>query len=258
MAKGVDRYPRIKPWGSVDEAHDEQSEEQICIKINLYSLIIMKGKKSKSTKKTYKRRAKRNYTRNYTTLSRGPNPIGQRFMTRLKYADTIQKTATTLMADQIFRLNSIFDPDLTNAGHQPYGHDQLVNLYNRYRVWKCAGTIEVVGTGQWVNTCLIANNNNTSFSNFTLAMESPFAISKSADLNGKTVYRFSYYLPKLNGCTRAEYKDDRFQSQVNTNPTEQMALHLCYQAGSSNTLIAINVSFMYYVEMFDPFELAQS
>lgn len=34
----------------------------------------------------------------------------------------------------LFRANSIFDPDYSGAGHQPYGHDQYQALYNHYSV----------------------------------------------------------------------------------------------------------------------------
>jgi len=39
-------------------------------------------------------------------------------------------------AEQSYRLNSLYDPDVTGGGHQPYGFDQVFALYNRYRVDK--------------------------------------------------------------------------------------------------------------------------
>lgn len=38
------------------------------------------------------------------------------------------------MANHVFNLGSIFDPDYTGVGHQPAFHDQWATLYNRYRV----------------------------------------------------------------------------------------------------------------------------
>jgi len=36
--------------------------------------------------------------------------------------------------EQGFRLNSLYDPDYVNVGHQPYMFDQMALIYTRYRV----------------------------------------------------------------------------------------------------------------------------
>lgn len=38
------------------------------------------------------------------------------------------------IASHVFRANSIYDPDFTGVGHQPYGHDTWQTLYNHYTV----------------------------------------------------------------------------------------------------------------------------
>lgn len=38
------------------------------------------------------------------------------------------------VTDQVYRLNSLFDPDETGVGHQPYGYDQITPLYRNYKV----------------------------------------------------------------------------------------------------------------------------
>lgn len=45
-------------------------------------------------------------------------------------------------APQIFRLNSIFDPDYTSTGHQPRGHDQWATIYDKYCVIGCKAIVE--------------------------------------------------------------------------------------------------------------------
>lgn len=55
----------------------------------------------------------------------------------LRYADIYSFTTGTagiFGTQQTIRLNSIFDPDLTGTGHQPYGHDTLATLFGNYRV----------------------------------------------------------------------------------------------------------------------------
>lgn len=58
-------------------------------------------------------------------------------LVKLRYADTF--TLTSLLGattSKAFRMNSIFDPDYTGAGHQPLYHDAWQALYNRYTVVK--------------------------------------------------------------------------------------------------------------------------
>lgn len=59
----------------------------------------------------------------------------QQIKVRMKYVDEFVLSSTAgSTATQTFRMNSIFDPDYTGVGHQPYGHDQWTPLYNKYTV----------------------------------------------------------------------------------------------------------------------------
>lgn len=50
-----------------------------------------------------------------------------------------------------FRCNSLFDPDVTGTGHQPYGFDTLASIYNHYQVMKSFITIEGVAASVGLN-----------------------------------------------------------------------------------------------------------
>lgn len=41
-------------------------------------------------------------------------------------------------SDNVFAMNGVYDPDITGTGHQPRLFDQLVGLYQRYRVIRSA------------------------------------------------------------------------------------------------------------------------
>lgn len=58
---------------------------------------------------------------------------------RLRYSATPVVTfdAPVGYGLQTYRANSIYDPDYTGVGHQPYGHDTLQSLYNHYVVDAC-------------------------------------------------------------------------------------------------------------------------
>jgi len=70
-------------------------------------------------------------------------PIAPRALVQMKYTDTtlpylpVPATAPTFL---FFNLNSIYKPNRTYAGHQPYGHDTFAQLYNRYRIYKVKWT----------------------------------------------------------------------------------------------------------------------
>jgi hypothetical protein len=47
-------------------------------------------------------------------------------------------------AMQQFRLNSVYDPNLNIAGHQPLGYDTWSVIYNYYKVLECNITVEII------------------------------------------------------------------------------------------------------------------
>jgi hypothetical protein len=63
------------------------------------------------------------------------------------YTDTVTLSSTSgALVQKQFRLNSLFDPDLTGTGHQPRYFDQLcggAGPYSKYRVTHCNVTLEV-------------------------------------------------------------------------------------------------------------------
>jgi len=53
----------------------------------------------------------------------------------MRYVDAGVLNASTTTGDiWNFRANSIFDPDQTGTGHQPYGHDTYATMWNHYTV----------------------------------------------------------------------------------------------------------------------------
>lgn len=87
----------------------------------------------------YKKRKPRmtNYAGRITKLnpSRGIFGFPDEVVTTLRYTDVIALTSTVnSVASNAFRMNSLFDPDSTGVGHQPYYFDQYAAVYNSYTV----------------------------------------------------------------------------------------------------------------------------
>jgi len=66
----------------------------------------------------------------------------------LRYADCVAMTSTSgSVALQQWAVNSLFDPDFTNTGHQPRGFDQLCSAtgpYIKYRVLRSRVKITII------------------------------------------------------------------------------------------------------------------
>lgn len=82
----------------------------------------------------------------------------------LRYEQAITLSGTPTSSAQVFRLNSLFDPDLTGAGHQPSQYDQVCALYTEYLVEHCNVEIELFNGGSAAARVVIAacETNNSS------------------------------------------------------------------------------------------------
>lgn len=87
---------------------------------------------------TYKRRSRMITSRGPRFSNLIPRPMfGTRRIIKLKYFDT-KAVAVSLSTDfqQVWRANSLQDPDVTGIGHQPMFHDDLSLYYKHYCVLK--------------------------------------------------------------------------------------------------------------------------
>lgn len=71
-------------------------------------------------------------------VPRGPNnPFPDSRIITMRYCESFSiDGGIGTPASYLFRANSIFDPNYSGTGHQPYGHDQIAALYNHYEVVK--------------------------------------------------------------------------------------------------------------------------
>jgi len=71
----------------------------------------------------------------YVPVAGPVNGFPEVLRTSLRYQDQYTLTSSSGSAAQwLFRLNSLFDPDLTGVGHQPLYFDQLSGIYQYYRI----------------------------------------------------------------------------------------------------------------------------
>lgn len=67
-------------------------------------------------------------------IGRYPHLFNDKYTVKLTYADVINHTIDYTTESQLFRPFSIFDPDYTNVGHQPFARDLWSSIYGYYCV----------------------------------------------------------------------------------------------------------------------------
>lgn len=187
-------------------------------------------------------------------------PIPARQICKMKYSEVI---TTDAAGNYAFNLNSVWDPNRTGAGHQPYGRDTLATLYNRYRVISCGWRIVAVSTVASAAYQVAAQPANEVLTppTFDEMKENPrtkygMAIqgARPCIISGKS------YLPALYGRTKSQMmSDDRYQAQVDASPAELAILNIKTATVAGDiTFQILNVLLEYTVEWFDPKHLVQS
>lgn len=214
----------------------------------------------RKTRRIRRRRSKRQAVSNFSV-----SPIPLQYKTRMKYVQTF-KILTASGSDyaiNTFRLNSIYDPDESGVGHQPYGYDTLEPLYNNYRVYKVHATIECVGSIGSDKPIIgfLPCAGLPTITNFSHLLELPKSKWKQLDDSTRKV-KGSYRMSSVIGVTPAQYKaDDLFLSSMGGNPAS--LAYLAVFAGMPTTITPdvdwyITITLIQYVEFLVPKLQAQS
>jgi len=187
-----------------------------------------------------------------------------------RYIDAKVYTPDSTASSNEYRANSMFDPDSTGTGHQPYGFDQVAARYARYTVMKSKITINFMATGQ-----------TEIFRNPTIAVLSldRASISATADWNrpeaGACAFRMvssdSGNKPAVAGRLtlnfdprkffgKKTWDDDTMGALVGANPSLAALFHVTFfsPGGLACGNMQCQTIIDYTVKFYSPIELAQS
>lgn len=217
------------------------------------------SKNVKSRKRArYMRKAKRS-SRALTTVIRGVTPYPSRMITKMKYCETVNFTSGAGFKVLKINLNSIFDPNRSGTGHQPYGRDQYETIYNRYRVIKAHWSIITnTATSTYIQVVALPSNEDISTPAFLENVKERSRarfIVQGNDVPFK-VLRGKTYIPSLMGRTRAQYMaDDNYQAVMSASPNELAVLNIFGGTVTddplASTAMSMQITIKYFVELFD-------
>jgi hypothetical protein len=174
-----------------------------------------------------------------------------RLGTYLRYNQIGVAAGAVSPALQQYRLNSLYDPDLTGAGHQPSYYDVLSLVYNQYYVRGAQFKIEFVNqtTVGLIGVVYYAPE-QTSTQTVEQLSESKFAkrfvVGPSTGNNTKTITMPYMTISEIWG-QRITESDSDFYSSVTTSPINgvYVAFRLIAADGSTSISCAYRAELVY-------------
>lgn len=219
-----------------------------------------KYKKRFSSHKKYKRRyKKKRFSKKNkigTSVIVWPSMSPDRLMVKLLYSESFGFT-TSGIHEQIFNINSLFDPDRTGIGHQPRGLDEWDQFYTKYKVHGALVTCRFMNkaVGDGLNVALLfAPDSTPGIITRTDMYEAPYCTTKLlTPLSGsKSHCVISEYMSikKLQGDKTL---GDEYEAPFTSNPAKQ-TFCFTYVEDSGSSLNSVNaemdIKIEYYCELF--------
>lgn len=206
-------------------------------------------------------KGKRRYTRpprrvqrKKVVVNRAITPVPQRFITKHKYSTTI--TINTATPQYNFNLNSLFDPDRTGTGHQPYGFDQMAALFNRYRVFGCSYVVNGYQANNPIRIGAVPSNGIAAVTNMASLIELPRAKFTTQIPGGARAQIKGYVdMPSLAGRTKSQYMaDDIYSGTAVSDPAELLILNIRAALLNDTTVdgCLMTVTLNFHCEWYDP------
>lgn len=226
----------------------------------------VRGSKRRSGRVGRSRRKNRSTPNLIVANFPGKNPVPRRYMCKLTYSQiiTLSGSGVRRSADQVFSMNSCFDPDISGGGHQPRYFDQFSTMYSMYRVLGSSISVKALPIDsatpqQNIYVAVVPSNTDVSLNNsvyFDIS-ELPYSRVKYGNLYGSRMNIKSYHkIHKIAGVSPLVVKnDDAFRAKTTNNPSTQTYWHVV--AGTmdeTSTSLACRalVTVTYYVSFEDP------
>lgn len=212
-------------------------------------------------KRSFKKRKMGGPSRTIVPSIRGM-PFADRYFVKLRYCDdrNLSIPASTVTATgHSYRINSLYDPDLTGVGHQPFGRDQIAQFYNKYRVFgvKYKWTLWNTDSAVPLLIAVLPSNSSALDTDWNTIIERGYAKSivlPPGGARGTMTMKGFASVAKVHGVKKNIVRtDDTFAAFQANNPSREVYLHLYGKAMDGSTAITLRgrLELVFYCEMFD-------
>lgn len=200
-------------------------------------------------------------------IIRQPTSLPDRLYVKLRYRENLAFNQTLgALADNVYRGNSLNDPDLTGTGGQPLGFDQWAAFYASYTVlgskievttMNSDGTANVPNTRFGITPTLFSTVFATTAQE--QAEELPYAIARSNTMGAQGIgqgYAKQYMsTAKIWGVVRPAVQiEDGYSALTNASPSDQWFWHVWNYVPSGATQ---NLQVIVKITYFAVFEVRQ-
>lgn len=203
-----------------------------------------RGKKKNYRKRYNRKNSNFNKRTGSGTGKLMPLPSRWKFTSRYMENNLLIDPTQGANSEHIFRLNSLYDPDLTNLGHQPLGFDQLSPLYTLYTVIGCRArvTITNLDTEHPYNLYMFPSTSSGSLdSDAQLSVMTERGLARWCQLtpagaggSTKTI-TFNWSAKKFYG--KSPFDDASYSALMNNNPGSGAYLHVAAQPLNASALV---------------------
>lgn len=223
----------------------------------------IKGKKQKST-----RRNKQVASRRLALFQSSPFPRSRSI--KLHYSESIVLLETVVGsgAQQIWNLNSLFDPNSTGVGHQPLYYDQLFSItgpYQRYTVHTVL--MKITATNVSASPALVAvyfQPGVIDLPGKDAVMEKPlvkwFCLAPAGGAPIVRSVTVRVPIDALFGVSRSKLmNDDQYSGFYNSSPAQiAYGYTMAFSQGGTLANVVVNHNFEYYGRAFGVSAASQS
>jgi len=152
----------------------------------------------------------------------------------LKYSQRILLTGSASPGSQVFRLNSLHDPDQTGTGHQPLDYDQVTLIYNQYCVTHATVNFQLFnGASPAARVVIAVSDRDTSANVFDDVSEGTYAVPHilGSNVSGSSAWSFTrkINLSQVLGQRRID-SDPYLYANVGSNPVDGVYCWISAQA----------------------------
>lgn len=234
--------------------------------------------KKKRSKRTFRRgRFGKKFTKKFSVPTNVVQKVGfpNKFQTKLRYSEHGSLASAMVgIVNQEYRLNSVYDPDLTGGGNQPNFYTTFKEVYSKYRVVGCKVFLTLFtdgsGTGPYSCKASMLAYDATSGALSNLATGDAYAgmpngysrvLSGNAGNMQKVIYSKYFPISRIAGVRpQTVLADDLFAAGTGANPSKDLRLRISVDsfAGGAAVTAYYNVDLTYYVRFEDPIMQVQS